>query len=115
MDWTSDAEQKLKEVPFFVRPAVRRRIEALAQEAQRLRFVAGDDPNPSVWLIVLPEMWPPLKRPSQRAILFAQEIEPPPPPPTLPKAALCRRALQLVSLQKSPVNSAEKSVSPSKC
>ncbi|MCP9848038.1 MULTISPECIES: PCP reductase family protein [unclassified Synechococcus] len=34
MDWTSDAEQKLKEVPFFVRPAVRRRIEALAQEAQ---------------------------------------------------------------------------------
>jgi hypothetical protein len=30
MDWTSDAEQKLKEV----RPAVRRRIEAMAQEAQ---------------------------------------------------------------------------------
>ena len=34
MDWTSDAEQKLKEVPFFVRPAVRRRIEAMAQETQ---------------------------------------------------------------------------------
>ncbi|MFM8277674.1 MAG: PCP reductase family protein [Cyanobium sp.] len=32
MTWTSEAEQRLKEVPFFVRPAVRRRIEALAQE-----------------------------------------------------------------------------------
>ncbi|WP_457767657.1 PCP reductase family protein [Cyanobium sp. ULC082] len=33
MDWTEAAEQKLKEVPFFVRPAVRRRIEGLAAEA----------------------------------------------------------------------------------
>jgi hypothetical protein len=33
MDWTSEAETKLKEVPFFVRPAVRRRIESLAGEA----------------------------------------------------------------------------------
>jgi hypothetical protein len=31
--WTPEAESKLKEVPFFVRPAVRRRIEVLAQEA----------------------------------------------------------------------------------
>jgi hypothetical protein len=33
MQWTSDAEQSLKEVPFFVRPVVRRRIETLALEA----------------------------------------------------------------------------------
>jgi hypothetical protein len=33
MDWHPDAEGKLKEVPFFVRPAVRRRIETMAQEA----------------------------------------------------------------------------------
>jgi Proto-chlorophyllide reductase 57 kD subunit len=31
--WTTEAESKLKEVPFFVRPAVRRRIEDLAKEA----------------------------------------------------------------------------------
>lgn len=31
--WTTEAESRLKEVPFFVRPAVRRRIESLAQEA----------------------------------------------------------------------------------
>jgi len=33
MLWSSDAEQRLKEVPFFVRPVVRRRIESLAAEA----------------------------------------------------------------------------------
>jgi hypothetical protein len=33
MQWSSDAEQRLKEVPFFVRPVVRRRIESLASEA----------------------------------------------------------------------------------
>jgi hypothetical protein len=33
MTWTSEAEQKLREVPFFVRPVVRRRIESLAAEA----------------------------------------------------------------------------------
>jgi hypothetical protein len=33
MQWNPDAEAKLKEVPFFVRPAVRRRIESLAAEA----------------------------------------------------------------------------------
>jgi hypothetical protein len=32
MSWTSEAEQRLREVPFFVRPAVRRRLEALARE-----------------------------------------------------------------------------------
>ena len=35
MDWTEAAEARLKEVPFFVRPAVRRRIEGLATEAGR--------------------------------------------------------------------------------
>ena len=33
MKWTTDAEGKLKEVPFFVRPIVRRKIEGLASEA----------------------------------------------------------------------------------
>jgi hypothetical protein len=31
--WSPEAEQRLKEVPFFVRPAVRKRIEAMALEA----------------------------------------------------------------------------------
>jgi hypothetical protein len=35
MNWTNDAEQKLREVPFLVRPVVRRRIESLAGEAGR--------------------------------------------------------------------------------
>lgn len=33
MDWQPDAEKRLKEVPFFVRPIVRKRIESLAAEA----------------------------------------------------------------------------------
>ena len=33
MDWTPEAEAKLKEIPFFVRPAARRKIEQFAQEA----------------------------------------------------------------------------------
>jgi len=40
MQWTSDAEQRLKEVPFFVRPVVRRRIESLAAEAGRIEVDA---------------------------------------------------------------------------
>ena len=35
MNWTSDAEKALQEVPFFVRPAVRRRIESMAAEQKR--------------------------------------------------------------------------------
>jgi hypothetical protein len=35
MNWSADAEAKLKEVPFFVRPAVRKRIEAMAGESGR--------------------------------------------------------------------------------
>lgn len=33
MHWQPDAEQRLKEVPFFVRPAVRKRIERMAGDA----------------------------------------------------------------------------------
>lgn len=33
MQWSAAAEQRLKEVPFFVRPIVRKRIETLAGEA----------------------------------------------------------------------------------
>jgi Proto-chlorophyllide reductase 57 kD subunit len=32
MTWTAEAEAKLKEIPFFVRPAARKKIEKLAQE-----------------------------------------------------------------------------------
>lgn len=31
--WTSDAEARLKEIPFFVRPAARKKIEKFAQES----------------------------------------------------------------------------------
>ena len=34
MDWQPDAQDALKkDVPFFVRPAVRKRVEAMAAEA----------------------------------------------------------------------------------
>ena len=37
MDWTEDAVAALKkDVPFFVRPAVRRRMEAMAAGDNRL-------------------------------------------------------------------------------
>jgi hypothetical protein len=32
ISWTSEAEAKLKEIPFFVRPAARKKIEKFAQE-----------------------------------------------------------------------------------
>ena len=32
MSWTTEAEAKLKEIPFFVRPAARKKIEKFAQE-----------------------------------------------------------------------------------
>lgn len=34
MDWTPDAEARLKEIPFFVRPAARKKIEKFAQDLQ---------------------------------------------------------------------------------
>lgn len=33
MEWTAEAEAKLKEIPFFVRPAARKKIDKFAQEA----------------------------------------------------------------------------------
>ena len=36
MDWNDDALEALKkDVPFFVRPAVRRRVESMAAEENR--------------------------------------------------------------------------------
>ncbi len=32
IEWTAEAEAKLKEIPFFVRPAARKKIEKFAQE-----------------------------------------------------------------------------------
>jgi len=32
MNWTAEAEAKLKEIPFFVRPMARKKIEKFAQE-----------------------------------------------------------------------------------
>ena len=32
IQWTAEAEARLKEIPFFVRPAARKKIERLAQE-----------------------------------------------------------------------------------
>jgi hypothetical protein len=34
MEWSPDAEARLKEIPFFVRPAARKKIEKFAQEQQ---------------------------------------------------------------------------------
>jgi hypothetical protein len=31
-EWTKEAEARLKEIPFFVRPAARKKIEKFAQE-----------------------------------------------------------------------------------
>lgn len=32
VSWTSEAEARLKEIPFFVRPAARKKIERFAHE-----------------------------------------------------------------------------------
>ncbi len=32
MEWTPEAETKLKEIPFFVRPAARKKIEKFAAD-----------------------------------------------------------------------------------
>ena len=32
MEWTPEAEARLKEIPFFVRPAARKKIEKFAQD-----------------------------------------------------------------------------------
>jgi hypothetical protein len=33
VQWTPEAEARLKEIPFFVRPAARKKIEQFAQES----------------------------------------------------------------------------------
>lgn len=33
IEWTPEAEARLKEIPFFVRPAARKKIEKFAQES----------------------------------------------------------------------------------
>ena len=33
VEWTDEAKARLKEIPFFVRPAARKKIEKFAQEA----------------------------------------------------------------------------------
>lgn len=38
--WTAEAEAKLKEIPFFVRPAARKKIEKFAQEAGATQITA---------------------------------------------------------------------------
>ena len=34
VQWTSEAEARLKEIPFFVRPAARKKIEKFARERE---------------------------------------------------------------------------------
>ena len=41
ISWTTEAEAKLKEIPFFVRPAARKKIEKFAQ-AQGLNEITVD-------------------------------------------------------------------------
>jgi hypothetical protein len=39
--WTTEAEAKLKEIPFFVRPAARKKIEKFAQ-AQGVNEISAE-------------------------------------------------------------------------
>lgn len=34
MEWTTEAKEKLKEIPFFVRPAARKKIEKFASDKE---------------------------------------------------------------------------------
>lgn len=40
IEWTPEAEARLKEIPFFVRPAARKKIEKFAQESGTLQITA---------------------------------------------------------------------------
>jgi hypothetical protein len=40
MEWTTEAEARLKEIPFFVRPAARKKIEKFAQAAGASQITA---------------------------------------------------------------------------
>jgi len=41
IQWTQAAEDKLKEIPFFVRPAARKKIEKFAQERELEEITAA--------------------------------------------------------------------------
>ncbi|MGI0494698.1 PCP reductase family protein [Alkalinema pantanalense CENA528] len=41
MEWTAEAEAKLKEIPFFVRPAARKKIEKLAEDMGATQITAA--------------------------------------------------------------------------
>lgn len=41
MEWTAEAEAKLKEIPFFVRPGARKKIEKFAQELDQTIITAS--------------------------------------------------------------------------
>ena len=41
LEWTPEAENKLKQIPFFVRTQARQRIEELARNAQ-LELITAD-------------------------------------------------------------------------
>jgi Proto-chlorophyllide reductase 57 kD subunit len=38
--WTAEAEAKLKEIPFFVKPAARKKIEKFAREQGIIKITA---------------------------------------------------------------------------
>lgn len=40
VEWTAEAEARLKEIPFFVRPAARKKIEKFAQDAGLTQITA---------------------------------------------------------------------------
>jgi Proto-chlorophyllide reductase 57 kD subunit len=40
ISWTTEAETKLKEIPFFVRPAARKKIEKFAQQQGNTEITA---------------------------------------------------------------------------
>ncbi|NEQ55124.1 MAG: protochlorophyllide oxidoreductase [Leptolyngbya sp. SIO3F4] len=40
IEWTAEAKARLKEIPFFVRPAARKKIEKFAQEANITEITA---------------------------------------------------------------------------
>lgn len=40
IEWTPEAKSRLKEIPFFVRPAARKKIEKFAQEAGIIEITA---------------------------------------------------------------------------
>ena len=58
MEWTPEAEARLKEIPFFVRPAARKKIEKFAQEQglNQISEATYEAAEKAVWLIEI-EKW----------------------------------------------------------